>query len=237
MIIYQFLNLFFPDFTEPSLNCYDPNINPQVSLEFTIALRFYHFFIRDKWGIYPAEIYKFTQGMKGKRVQDIDMRKIMDDWKLGYDNRCGVMYGLLDTSWNIFGLGPVNRCNFFARNENETGIDLRAYDFGYGQAMGEPALCDVLKFFNKSITNCEKGMLSIMDEDMMKKLAARYGKVENIGLTIGLDVEKKPEAIGLVSKLIIAEQMRRSICGDRFYYKHNNNSLFTEGSLKSNYQI
>ena len=92
------------DYQEPK-NCYNPDINSQVSNEFVIALRFFHYFIRDNWGLYPSEIFHQVSGIRGQRVRDIEFHSFFENLDIFFENRCGLMHGLLDSSWNMFSKG------------------------------------------------------------------------------------------------------------------------------------
>lgn len=190
-----------------------------MSIEFSIALRFFHYFIRDNWGIYDASLFQRESGLAAglSLLSDIDLKDILDDWNFKKTSRCGLTHGLLDSSWNINGLGPQNHCHFFSKKSNEIGIDLRAYDITFGQALGEPSYCDSLKFLDKSLKSC----------NVMNSLKRLYGNnVENVGLTMGIDVEDRSLPIGGTAANFIKEQYQRMICGDRFWYNHANNGLF-----------
>lgn len=219
------LFFYFPlDFKEPSSLCYNPNINPQVSIEFTIALRFYHYFIRDNWGFYPGNVFGGQNPLRGQNIQDIPLFDIFENLDLYNNNKCGLMHGLLDSSWNMFSVGPINHCGFFAKHADQIGSDLRSFDIQYGRVNGEPSFCDSLKFFN-GIQDCAGNLTNFISGDMINLLMTKVGDVTNIGLTMGLDLEFKPAAIGPATANIIADQFQRTICGDRFWYNHENGVL------------
>lgn len=158
-------------------------------------MRFFHYFLRDVWGFYEAKIFKVPNGIKGNKLQNITLRDILDDMDLFVNNKCGLAHGLLDSSWNLNALGPIVHCDFFTKRSSERGIDLRAYDNEFGQIVGEPSFCEVLKFFGDFKGSCD-GKIRVedfpfIDGNMLKKLIARFGSIGNIGLTLGLDVENR----------------------------------------------
>lgn len=129
----------------------------------------------------------------------------------------------------MFATGPQNHCNFFAKNSTQKGIDLRAYDIAYGHGVNEPTFCSVLNIFNKTPKDCLAAVQANMDGGKMQAMANKYGgSVANIGLTMGLDLENFAGLVGGLTMKIISEQFQRSICGDRFWYNHSSNSLFTQ---------
>lgn len=209
---------------------YSPEIDPQVTVEYDIALRFFHYFIRDSWAIYEARIFRNQNGIRGNRIRDISIRSILDNLDLYVNNKCGLTHGLLDSSWNFDAIGPVQQCDFFSKNTIRRGIDLRAYDNQHAKIAGEPSYCETLRFFDMFDGKCDG---SIRDEDFIRfidnrtlqDLKKRYGSIANIGLTLGLDVETKKDAIGITAEKIIAAQMDRFICGDRFWYNHERGIL------------
>lgn len=178
------------------MNCkYSPNINPQVTIEYIIALRFFHYFIRDSWGFYEAGIFKNQNGIRGNRIQNVSIHDILDNMDLFVNNKCGLAHGLLDSSWNIAALGPIVHCDFFAKSASERGVDLRAYDNEFARTVGEPSYCEMLKFFGDFNGSCD-GNIRVedfphMDGNMLKKLITRFGSIGKIGLTLGLDVEHR----------------------------------------------
>lgn len=87
------------------LKCYDPTLNPQVSVEHNLVLRLMHSFIRDNLATYPESSFMVPNGLKGKRPSDVDIRPLFDNLTLYTDNKCGHTHGLLDNTWNIAGNG------------------------------------------------------------------------------------------------------------------------------------
>jgi hypothetical protein len=146
------------------------------------------------------------------------------------NNKCGLTHGLLDTSWNTGALGNITHCNFFTKSPTQLGIDLRAYDMEFAHSVGECSYCEVLKKFGSFTGNCDGDIrgedFPFMDQQVLAELKARFGnKIGNIGLTMGLDVENRNEAIGSTTEKIIAEQLDRFICGDKYWYNHDNGIL------------
>jgi hypothetical protein len=48
-------------------NCYDPTINPQMSIEFNLALRDFHYFIRESLSTYNEANFLRPNGLRGLR--------------------------------------------------------------------------------------------------------------------------------------------------------------------------
>lgn len=82
-------------------NCYDPNIDPQVSLESNLALRFFHWFLKPTLGTYDEKLFRNPNGLRGKKCVDIPLKTMLDNLTWYETNVCGMMHGLLDSSWNV----------------------------------------------------------------------------------------------------------------------------------------
>lgn len=64
--------------------------------------------------------------------------------------------------------------------------------------------------------------------------ASRFGNnLAEIGLTFAADFEEKDgQILGPTNSLIIAEQLKRTVCGDRFWF--SNGKTFRRGIVKKN---
>lgn len=82
-------------------NCYDANIDPQVSIESNLALRFFHWFLKPTLGTYDENLFKVPNGLRGKKSVDIPFKMMLDNLTWYDTNVCGIMHGLLDSSWNV----------------------------------------------------------------------------------------------------------------------------------------
>jgi hypothetical protein len=187
----KILNIFL-DFTVPSSRCYNASINPQVSVEFNIALRSMHYFIRDKMGLYDRSNFLVQSGIRGKFPTLTDQSTLLDNTTAYRDNKCGLTHGLLDTSWNLGGIGPQTHCSFFAKGENRTGGDLRAWDFQFGREIGEPSYASYLQAFQGVRVPCERnisrGNCPRIDKGFMDMLLQRYeNKLWEMGESDGGD--------------------------------------------------
>lgn len=210
-------------------NCYDPKINPQISLEFNYALRFFHWFIRGSISLYDENNFLVPSGIRGKRPFDFDFPKALDNVDIYKNNLCGLTHGSCDTSWNLGGLSDNIHCKFFAGNSSKFGADLRSWDFQLCRENGEASYCDVLRKVYK-VNKCDNDMKSSdcmqHDKGTQDFFSSRYGNVCNIGYCAGTDMETRGEApVGATNGFFIAEQMSRTICGDRFWFNHS--PLFT----------
>ncbi|XP_070502393.1 peroxidase-like [Chironomus tepperi] len=221
------------DFTIPSTKCYNPKVNAQVSLEFNIAFRVLHYFIRDKMGLYDRKNFLVNEGIRGKMPTLTDQSILIDNLTEYTSNKCGLMHGLVDTSWNLGGMGDVVHCKFFSKNSSQVGTDLRSMDFQFGREVGEPSYLSFLRYA-KQITKCDgdvnaTDLSNSFDSGTLNFLMKRYqNKIYEMGLSIGFDFEARNGAIlepGV--QAIITDQLQRTICGDRFWYNHDN-GLFTQ---------
>lgn len=87
-------------------SCYDPSINPQVSLEYNIVLRLLHTFIKDTISTYDENNFSSAHPVKGKTPIEHNIGITLDNLTWYENNKCGLTHGSLDTSWNQGGLGP-----------------------------------------------------------------------------------------------------------------------------------
>ncbi|CAG9802673.1 unnamed protein product [Chironomus riparius] len=220
------------DFDIPSQKCYDPSIDPQVSLEFSIAFRALHYFIRDKMGVYDKKHFNIPSGIRGKFPTLIDQSQLIENFTEYEINKCGLMHGLVDTSWNLGGMGDTTRCKFFSTDSKKLGTDLRSMDFQFGREMGEPSYLTFLRFSGQ-LKKCDaevkaSDLSNSFDSGTLNFLTKRYqNKIHEMGLSIGLDFEARNGAIlepGV--QFIITDQLKRTICGDRFWFNHDN-GIFT----------
>lgn len=104
-------------------NCYDPSLNPQVSLEFNAALRAFHYFIRETFSTYDENFFSITNGLFGRRSTSFPFLDAIDNLSLYRKNKCGITHGLCDASWNTAGVGPsvssLNLCQLNKINKSK----------------------------------------------------------------------------------------------------------------------
>lgn len=74
-------------------NCYDPNINPGVSVEFDLSLRSMHRFIQDFSMIYNRNLFAQPSGLKGSKPDPVDLTTTVDNLTFYSDNKCGITHG------------------------------------------------------------------------------------------------------------------------------------------------
>lgn len=213
-------------------SCYNPSLNPQVTVEFNIALRDFHYFIGDKFSTYDENRFQVPSGIKGVQPTSVPLETIMDNLTFVEKNQCGITHGSMDIAWNIAGTGENVNCRFMAPNASSFGTDLRSLDYHMGKEHGQPSYLEVLKKFN-GFNKCDneftKNDFVLHDRATRDFLAQRYkNKLSDISLVLGTDFEdKQGQLIGPTNSLVIAEQMKRSICGDRFWFMHA--PFFTNG--------
>lgn len=93
---------------------------------------------------------------------------------------------------------------------------------------------DVLKKFwgiNKCYNDFTINDFVKHDAFAKNMLSKRFkGRLFDIGYSLGTDLEdKKGEILGPTNSLVIVEQMKRTICGDRFWFS---NSPFLREGMK-----
>jgi hypothetical protein len=191
------------------------------------------------------------------RPVDIPFADCIDNTDLFTKNRCGITHGLFDVGWNLAGVGDSVRysaselfiskeiftiifqvhCQFFAANKFSPGTDLRSLDYQVGREMGEPNYGDILRKYH-GINKCNE---DITKRDLIKHLpsvrdmlAKRFkDNPAEIGFTLATDFEEKEgQILGPTVSRIIADQLKRTICGDRFWY--SNGLVFRSGKISIN---
>jgi peroxidase len=142
--------------------CYDHNIDPSVTAEFTASTaRYFHTFIQNSY------VINFKNGTKA----DILLRNFNDEL-LGYRELAGVLTGLLERPWNTLDIAnEVKNYSSFILNLNfgfkqpsnylftangGPGLDLRAIDLQTERDFGIGTYCDALYFFNLTKGECIK---------------------------------------------------------------------------------
>jgi len=86
-------------------------------LEFNLALRFFHWFIRGAVSTFDEKNFLVPNGLRGKRSIDIEISKAIDNLTFYKENICGITHGLLDTSWNLGQLSDnVSDCQVYRSN-------------------------------------------------------------------------------------------------------------------------
>lgn len=106
-------------------SCYDSSLNPQVNVEFNIALRDFHYFIGklkrwrhnqfanidqillkgEKVSTYDESLFKNPNGIRGIKTTDVPLPVAMDNLTFAEKNQCGLTHGQMDMAWNIAGVG------------------------------------------------------------------------------------------------------------------------------------
>lgn len=218
-------------------NCYDPNINPQVSLTFSLALRAMHSFMRDKIGTYQERFFTDSQLLRNRgKPSDLDLRDCLDNLDFVSNNTCGITHGGLDTSWNVAGLGPIVNCKMFAPDKDSVGLDLRSFDYQVARECGEPRWTSVLKKIY-GISKCQdqynlKDLITHQAEDRNIIFSRSRGKISEIGYTFAADFEdRQGNPLRPTDSIIIVDQIKRTICGDTFWFE--NSRLFRDGKTFS----
>lgn len=113
---------------------------------------------------------------------------------------------------------------------------MRSLDYQTGRENGEPSYTEVLrKAFgvNKCDNDFTASDLVHHDTGTRSFLAKRYkNKISDISFSLAADFEdKQGNIIGPTNAFVIAEQFRRVICGDRFWFE--NAAFFREGGATS----
>lgn len=109
-------------------------------------------------------------------------------------------------------------------NATAFGTDLRGLDYQMGVEHGQPSYFEVLKKFN-GFNKCDneftKNDFILHDRSTQDFFAKRYKNLKDVTMSLGADFEdKRGQLIGPTNSLLIAEQLKRSICGDRFWFMH-----------------
>jgi hypothetical protein len=145
----------------------------------------------------------------------------------------------MDENWNVGRVGNEVTCNFFRpEDKSKPGHDLRSMDYQFARITGEPSYIEVLReFYDTGRDKCdeqfEKSDLIKHKEENRNILWERTnGKLANLGFTMGVETETKAGSpLAPTCIIIILEQMKNSICSDRFFFSHADD-LFNEGKIR-----
>lgn len=112
------------------------------------------------------------------------------------------------------------------------GTDLRSLDYQSGREFGEPSYGEILRKLY-GIKKCDK---EITKNDFVKHtpevrdmFARRFKEnISEIGYNFATDFEdKEGQILSPTNSFIIAEQLKRTVCGDRFFF--TNGKVFRDG--------
>lgn len=87
-------------------SCYDPNLNPQISITYSSTSRNLHYFLREKLATYDESFFSKTSPLKGKKPTNYDLHDALENMTIYVENKCGITHGTMDTGWNLAGNGP-----------------------------------------------------------------------------------------------------------------------------------
>lgn len=196
-----------------------------MSLEFNLSLRVLHYFLREKVSSYSESNFNVPNGLKGKRAGDIDIFDAIDNFNLYVNNKCGITHGNMDIGWNLLGVGGAINCRFFTAAKGTPGHDLRSLDFQTGRDCGESNYLAAMRTIwgiKKTDDAFKLSDLNLLSGDAQKLLAQRsQNKLADISFSLGIDFEdRQGQVLSPTNAFIIFDQIKRSTCGDRFYFQH-----------------
>lgn len=204
-------------------NCYDENLDPQVSVEFNICMRFFHYFIRETYATYDENSVRD----KNRQLHPRRLGAYLDNNTWIEKNYCGVRDALLDRNWNQGGIGEEVSCKLYSpsQGDKKLGLDIRSMDHQFARIAGEPKYIEVLRHFygiDKCDEDYEKSDFIKHSKKASDILFKRVdNKPQDIGLTMGLEFENPgDEILKPTCSKIIGDQFKKSICGDRFFFAH-----------------
>lgn len=214
-------------------DCYDEDINPQVPVELLICLRSFHYFLRESQSFYQESAFTHPNGVRGQTPVEHPLNSLVDNLTVFQENTCGMKHGTLDVAWNLGGVGEQITCKFFAANSSSVGTDLRSMDYQQARIVGEPPYIEVLKDLY-GISKCPS---EYTKTDFIKHSksgqTALFNRVGNIAadipFSLAVDMEdRRGEVLTPTCGTIIAQQLRKSVCADRFFF--SNAEFFTDGN-------
>lgn len=214
-------------------SCYDPKLDPQISVTYTQTSRNLHYFLRDKMAAYDEKLFSKAQPLRGSTPINSDLADIVDNRTLYKTNKCGLTHGTLDWAWNLAGLGTEVQCHFFTAKKGQLGADLRAWDFQYGREIGETSWIEILKSI-KEIDKCpddynKNDFITHLDVAINFLRDRSQGNLKDIPFALALDLEETGgNIVSETGSRIWGDQMKRIICGDRFWWE--NDAVFREGT-------
>lgn len=122
---------------------------------------------------------------------------------------------------------------FLFRDDDELGIDLRAFDIQRDRDHGVGSWVSARKFCKLEVPRSFSDLPKFMSEDNARKLSNLYEHVNDIDLSVGGLAEnvKKPSLVGPTFLCILRLQFYRSRVGDRFFYENCEPNSFTNSQL------
>jgi hypothetical protein len=193
-------------------NCYNENIQPVVSVEFTSTVaRNFHKFIHNEY------IVRFKNGTSSS----ILLRNLYNNM-IGYDEFIGVIKGLLDDPWNTHSTASETSNYLFTTN-NRPSFDLRALDIQKERDMGTATYCDALYYYHLTDDKCIKKFAdfeTFTSKDNIEFLKYAYLDPCDVDLSVGGDMHDS-STDGMLSDIfdkIFAEQFYNLKCGDPYFY-------------------
>jgi hypothetical protein len=217
-------------------SCYDETIDPQVTLEMNICLRFFHYFIRETLGTYSSKAFPNDDGLKGHEIKSDTVNNFLDHEDQYKENYCGVKHGILDRNWNKGRLGSEMTCKFYSHAETKGGHDMRSMDYQFARISGEPSYTEALREFY-GIKSCDDDItksdfVKHKSKDVENLFSRVKNRVSDIGFTLGVDFEDKDgNILTPTCSKVIFNQFKRSICGDKFFFSNNAKLFSPEGEL------
>lgn len=131
-------------------------------------------------------------------------------------------------------------CKFFTADKQAPGTDLRSLDYQTGRETGEPNYGDILRKFygvNKCNNEITKNDFLKHTSNVKDMFARRFKEnIAEVGYNLATDFEDKDgQILGPTNSIIIAEQLKRTVCGDKFWF--SNGKTFTKSQAERIRQI
>ncbi|XP_022824811.1 peroxidase-like [Spodoptera litura] len=207
---------------------YDEDEDPEVTLEFTFCLRWFHLMqsttakFYDRYGNYikdyPLLKTTFRTGFLGQGDNiEYFTQNMMRDGCRAYDSS-------IEHDFANDALPGVQR-----------SLDVAAGDINKGRNLGVAPYVDYVKHFTGIEINCFEDLAAFIPVAKIEVLKSLFGDVKDIDLIVGLWVEEpmKGGHIPLTFASIINDNMKRSLKGDRHWYERPNRpDAFTRAQLK-----
>lgn len=115
----------------------------------------------------------------------------------------------------------------FPPTRDSLGGDLKSWDFQSGRDLSEPLYCEVLRFFFGVKKCCEDfTKTDLINHDQgTQNLLNNYlnGNISSLSYSLGIATENRNgNIVGPTDSVVILEQMKRLMCGDRFFFTAGN---------------
>ncbi|CAD0198067.1 unnamed protein product [Chrysodeixis includens] len=196
---------------------YDENSYPVMTLDYVIALRWFHTMLETTAHLYDKD---------GNRVGDMPFFDVLfrSGWLPSDNNEEYISNGFIRQPCH----NPDHSIDFDVAERGlpflQEAVDIPTSDVHKNRLFGLPPYVDYVKLFNDITVNDFEDLAPLIDEQQIYNLKLVYKNVTDIDLMAGMWSERHMEG-GRISKTlgdIMVDALTRTIKGDRYWYERKN---------------